>query len=448
MNHFLSKGQLVHGETTGSDYEAEEYIGGGAQGEVHRVTVNGTTLALKWYFPHYLKDDPELKERLQRLLSVGPPDPKFLWPIELASTENLSTFGYVMALREKRFKGILDMMRGRADPSFRALATAGFELADSYWQLHAKGLCYRDISFANVFFDPDSGEVQICDNDNVDIDGRPGPINGTPDFMAPEIVRGEANPSGQTDLFSLAVLLFYMFHIQHPLYGRRVMGIRCLDAPARRKLCGLEPLFIFDPRDRSNEAVPKSEDPLGEAGENALRYWPIYPKFLRDLFVQSFTDGLRDPHHGRVQETVWRTTLVRLRDSIIYCQTCGKENFYNVDRLREERSASPKCWSCTNEVNLPPRIRIGKHIVMLNHDTSLFAHHFDDRKQYDFSTPMASVTRHPKDPTIWGLKNLSEERWVIPTKDGSAKEVEPGQSVQLTRGLRIQFGSAEGEIRT
>lgn len=38
-------------------------------------------------------------------------------------------------------------------------------------QLHAQGLCYRDISFGNVFFDHETGEVLICDNDNVAVDG-------------------------------------------------------------------------------------------------------------------------------------------------------------------------------------------------------------------------------------------------------------------------------------
>jgi sulfate-transporting ATPase len=41
------------------------------------------------------------------------------------------------------------------------LVTTGFELARNYRKLHEKGLCYRDIAFGNVFFDPDSGEVRI-----------------------------------------------------------------------------------------------------------------------------------------------------------------------------------------------------------------------------------------------------------------------------------------------
>jgi serine/threonine protein kinase len=117
-----------------------------------------------------------------------------------------------MPLRDYQYKGITDLMKRGIEPTFRALATAGFELADNFFKLHSKGLCYRDISFGNVFFNPDNGRVLICDNDNVDIDqtGKQSGVLGTPRFMAPEIVRGEATPSTRTDLFSLAVLLFYI----------------------------------------------------------------------------------------------------------------------------------------------------------------------------------------------------------------------------------------------
>ena len=73
--------------------------------------------------------------------------------------------------------------------------------------------------------------------------------------MAPEIVIGKARPSRETDYFSLSVLLFYLSHIQHPLLGKKVLTIRSWDLPAREKLFGYEPVFIFDPIDKSNEAI-------------------------------------------------------------------------------------------------------------------------------------------------------------------------------------------------
>ncbi len=438
MGELFEPGKVVTLETSQSPCTIEKFLGGGGQGEVYKADVGGQAMALKWYFPH--QATPEQRAALEVLVKMGPPNKKFLWPLELASAPGVTGFGYIMPLREPRFKGIVDLMKRRIDPSFRALATAGIVLSDSYLQLHAKGLCYRDISFGNVFFDPDTGETLICDNDNVAVDGQSeGGVLGTPRFMAPEVVRGEAKPSTQTDLFSLAVLLFYMFMVHHPLEGKRETAIKCLDLPAMNQLYGTNPLFIFDPNDDTNRPVPGHHD-------NVIAFWPIYPQSLRDLFIKAFTVGLRDPL-ARVRESEWRAAMVQLRDSLIYCGSCGAENFYDGEALRAAGGQLPPCWACHSDLRLPPRIRIGKQVVMLNHDTQLFPHHLDDGRLYDFSQPVGAVTQHPKDPTIWGLKNLGSEKWVITGADGVIKDVEPGRSVTLTVGTKINFGKKEGEIR-
>lgn len=439
MNQILRPGQTVHTESSGMTCEVKRFLGGGGQGEVYSASIGGKLVALKWYFP--VSATSEQHESLKMLIRKGPPSAKFLWPLELASAQGVPGFGYVMPLRESRYKGIVDLMKRRIEPTFRALCTAGFELADSYLRLHSSGLCYRDISFGNVFFDPSTGDVLICDNDNVAVDGDTnGGVLGTPRFMAPEVVRGEALPSTQTDLFSLAVLLFYMFMVHHPLEGKKESSIRCLDLPAMTKLYGTEPVFIFDPNDDSNRPMPGYHD-------NAIEFWPIYPQFVRDLFTKAFTDGIRDPKNGRIRESEWRAAMVRLRDSIAYCPHCGSENFYDQDAVQASSRGSIPCWSCKRKVRFPARIHIGRNIVMLNHDTQLFPHHIDDDRIYDFSQPVAAVTQHPTNPSIWGLKNLSNEKWAATTTDGTVKDVEPGRSVTLTVGTKIHFGKVEGEIR-
>ncbi len=205
-------------------------------------------------------------------------------------------------------------------------------------------------------------------------------------------------------------------------------------------LYGTEPVFIFDPVDRSNEPVPGCHD-------NATAFWPIYPKFLRDLFTRAFTVGIKDPQHGRVRESEWRAALVRLRDAIVYCAHCGGENFYDAEALPAAGGKPAPCWSCRKEISLPYRIRIAKNVIMLNHDTQLFPHHLDDQKLWDFDRPVAEVARHPTNPSVWGLKNLTPEKWVSTATDGSVKDVEPGRSATLAAGAKINFGKTEGEVR-
>jgi eukaryotic-like serine/threonine-protein kinase len=437
MSQILKNKQKIV-TSSGVEYKVEDFLGSGGQGEVYKVSSEGKFWALKWYYPHTATNAQ--RKALETLVSKGAPTEKFLWPLALIADPKIPGFGYIMPLRPKNFKNIVDLMKRRIEPSFYSIATAGFQLADSYYYLHLEGLSYRDISFGNVFFDPQNGKVLICDNDNVTVDkSEKSAIYGTPRFMAPEIVRGDATPSSDTDRFSLAVLLFYIFFISHPLEGKKESAIHALDAPAMKKLYGDEPVFIFDPKDSSNNPDPNFH-------QNALIYWDIYPQFFKDLFTRVFTQGIRDPENGRVRESEWRSDIIKLRDSIVFCQKCGSENFYDPEEIKRSGRASPKCWKCSIDIILPPRIKIGNLIVMLNHDTKLYTYHLDP-VTYDFSKSIAEVSQHPENPQLWGLKNVSDRSWQITKSDGITVEVPSGKNVSLRNGIRVNFGRIVGEIQ-
>lgn len=174
----------------------------------------------------------------------------------------------------------------------------------------------------------------------------------------------------------------------------------------------------------------------------------VAPLLCAGITTYAFTIGITDPKNGRVRESEWRGAMVQLRDAIFYCPHCSLENFYDSQALKASGGNPGLCWACAAQLRLPPRIRIGESVVMLNHDTNLFPHHIDDGRLYDFSAPVASIAVHPTNPGIWGLKNLSQDKWFITASDGSVKDVEPERSVTLAVGTKIRFGKTEGEIRT
>jgi eukaryotic-like serine/threonine-protein kinase len=131
----------------------------------------------------------------------------------------------------------------------------------------------------------------------------------------------------------------------------------------------------------------------------------------------------------------------------LYCSSCGMENFYDADALKQSGGKPPCCWSCKRNITLPFRIRIDRNAIMLNRDTKLFPHHIDEEKMYDFSQPVAEVNRHPTIPILWGLKNLTTEKWSSTKSDGTIQDIFPGKSVPLISGTRILFGNKQGEIR-
>jgi len=442
MGQILKPKQTVYAESSNLPCVIEADIGSGGQGEVYRARIDGKPIAVKWWWPHKAKSAQ--RKALETLIKKGAPSTKFLWPIDLVSANGVPGFGYIMPLREPRYRSIPDWLARRITANFRTLAIAGFQLADSFIRLHSLGLCYKDINYGNVFFDPTNGDILICDNDNVTVDGEKGGEEpATPGFMAPEIVCGTGTLCRNTDLHSLAVLLFLLFMVNYPLQGKKEAEIKCLDDKAMNMLYGTEPVFIWHPTDRSNRPVPGYQD-------NAIAYWGIYPTFLRRLFTRAFTDGLFNPNK-RIQESEWRGAMVALRDSIFYC-SCGRMNFYDSEAIQQASGDTGFCWKCKNKLVLPPRIRISQkggsfNVVMLNHDTQLFPHHADRDKMWDFSKSVACVVKHPKDPKIWGLRNLTNEKWVVTLVDGTVKDVDPQHSVSLTLGAKINFGKEVGEIR-
>jgi serine/threonine protein kinase len=440
MIEALKSGQLLTTESRSETVVVEKLLGSGGQGEVYQVKWNSQDFALKWYYPHTATGGQ--LQNLRNLVALGVPDSHFLWPLDIIPPSvNSPSYGYLMPLRDGKYSGIIDLMARRSEPTFRALCIAGLQLANCYLRLHSKGLCYCDISFGNVFWNDKTGDVLICDNDNVIENGKKPEIAGTIGFMAPEltVIPTTAIPSIETDKHSLAVLLFYMFMLHHPLKGNKEEEIKALDLPARVKIYGREPLFIFHPTDESNRPHPIYHQAV-------LNFWPIYPRFLKDIFIKAFTQGLEDPA-GRVTENEWRTVLTRLIDSIYFCSNCSTENFYDQETLRDSGGVLPSCWFCKKQTKLPFRIRLNRSIVMLNHDSKLYSHHIEIGKETSFSLPIAEIAINPQNLGQCGLKNLGLSKWTFASLNGNIVDVDPGRTVALIDGLKINFGSTVGDVR-
>lgn len=432
MDGQLKKGATLRSES-GTAYQVISLLGSGGQGEVYQVESAGKPFALKWYFPH--TSTRTQKQTLENLILKGPPDTSFLWPQDMIFRGEGQPFGYIMPLRPERFKSIVDLMKRRAEPSFCALCRAAYNLTAGYEKLHAMGYSYRDISFGNLFFDPDTGEVLICDNDNAAANGtEDGAVYGTPRFMAPEIVTGQAKPSRNTDLYSLAVLLFYMLMLGHPLEGKLEADIRCMDIPAMNRLYGTDPVFVFDPGDSRNRPVPGYQD-------NVLIYWKLYPQVLRELFTRSFTEGLRTPG-CRVTEKQWLAAFANLITGIVPCPACGAEVFYD----EEKAAAAPHtCWNCQSAVPMPPALSVGKSRILLHREAKLYAHHL--RGDYDMDTVAGTVVQNPKNPALWGIRNDTGESWTYLRADGTSTPIPPGRSGAMAKGAKIDFGRETGEFQ-
>jgi serine/threonine protein kinase len=409
-------------------------LGSGLQGEVYEGELEGERIAVKWYTPEWIALDPYLPNRLRDARRRDPPSPRFLWPFDVVVSDDTPGFGYVMPFRTEQFHEFAEMISGLVRASFRTLATAAIETAEAYQRLHLSGLCYVDISPRNIALDPQTGEVRICDCDNVDVNGRGmmSSVSGTEGFMAPEIVMQQAHPTRLTDLWSLAVLLFSVFVRNHPLEGRKEHDISFITKSDQARLWGPEALFIFDPDDSSNRPVEGYNDA-------ALLCWSIYPEYIRRLFTRAFTEGIRDPQHGRVLETDWRSAMAQLRDEIVSCRACEAQNFH-------DGSAARLCWNCDQPISAPRLMTLGGAHVVLEDGAALYPHHVDSKRHPDSSAPVARVVRHEQRADLLGLENNSNAAWRVTLPHGEERTLEPGECAGIHPQVRIHFGKVEGRI--
>jgi DNA-binding helix-hairpin-helix protein with protein kinase domain len=430
---------------SGDEVTLAGFIGAGGQGEVYQVRHRGLDKALKWYYSE--SATPTQREIVEDLVGRRFHDERFLWPQALVVGDK-GRFGYLMRLRPSSFAGL--SAHFRRDPNLhvkhRELLTACIHLVEAYRALHSQGIAYRDISQGNVFFDPGSGEVLVCDNDNAIVEGKDAGIAGTDDFMAPELVRRDpgATPRTQTDLHSLAVLLFEMLTTQHPLKGALEYRIDCIDGAARAQLYGIDPVFVFDPDDTRNRPVAGEQDAMQAA-------WDAVPQSLQRLFTAAFTEGLHQPER-RVRETQWRDALSAARDTVAYCQHCDRQNIFDQGQIGRQ-----PCWGCQQTLAVPLALELKtagipvRRTVLLSHDARIFAHHLSAapaRHDFTGAATVAAVTEHPRKKGRFGLKNLTSPPWDATRPDGTPVTVPSGRSIDIARGTSIQLGGATAVMAT
>lgn len=401
---------------------------------------DGEPMAVKWYLPD--RAGAAQREHLQRLLDVEPA-PAFLWPFAEVTIEGREGFGYAMALRPDNFTDLTAFLNhefadGRElDPDFAVVFNTGFGLARAFQRLHARGLSYRDISPPNVFFDPVDGNVLVCDCDNIGIDDGTGLVNGTPMFKAPEIVTGQKPASRETDLWSLAVLLFHLLMEGHPLEGARTSGL--VDQDWMLTHFGTDPLFCFDPVDEGNRPDEDS---------TVARYWAYYPTFLRNLFIKTFCDGVRTPD-DRAGEGEWADAMVRLRNLQFDCPSCSGRVIWDPD------VADQRCLRCGEPLPPPLVAEVhNKHVdrrtdvpafeIVLDAQTEIASLHLD--LLYDDVTLLFETEPARSRPDALALVNVSGHHWTVRYR-GAAHELAPGASVFALEGASLHRATDTIRIR-
>lgn len=414
--------QLSNGVTA----RVKQVIGKGGQGTVYLVEASGKKMALKWY--HKYPGDIFYRNILNNIKD-GAPAPNFIWPLAITTKLN-GSFGYVMELRPMGYKDMSQFLLAKAKFSnIYAELNACLQICTAFQKLHIRGLSYQDMNDGNFFINPKTGDVLICDNDNVAPDRTNMGILGKAGYMAPEVVEGVTMPNRYTDYYSLAVCLFILIYMNKPFEGKWHLDCPCDNNPEMaKKLFGFESVFIMDKTNSKNRPVPGIHN-------NIIRRWNIFPSFLGEAFCKTFsTEAIKDPGK-RLMDKQWYNILLQVRSMFAKCPNCGKDTF--IDILKKDS----RCIHCNETINIQV-LKIGRFSIPLVDKQKIYSCMVSSEQDKNLIT--AEVIK--KGGTI-GLRNLSNTIWTVILPDGSTRIINNGDDMPAKAGFKIRFGQEEtGEI--
>ena len=355
MSELLENGYQIK-TLYGGVITVEKFLAEGGEGRVYLVDYNSQKMALKWYKKDRLKNPTAFYENIRQNVMRGTPSAEFLWPLDITEWVD-GTFGYIMKLRPENYFEVSEFMLCHVRfPSYRVIIDACMRIVSAYRILHNAGYSYQDLNDGNFFINPQNGRVLICDNDNVAPDKMETGIIGKPRYMAPEIVLGKTMPNSLSDRFSMSVILYILFCLNHPLEGKRYLAA-ALTPEMQEKLYGSEALFMMDPDDHSNGPHPVVH-------KNSITVWNCLPDYMKKIFLDAFSQQALQRPSKRPREIDWLNVLTRFRSEIVSC-SCGNEIF-------TQQGEPCKCDRCGKMAVVPFNLVLSNYSIPAVRDSRIY----------------------------------------------------------------------------
>jgi len=315
-----------------------------------------------------------------------------------------------------------------------------YHLSKAVNWLHTNGLVYADLSPINILVNLKEDRTVLIFHESIPVTGFTSPfILYSPNIRAPEINMGDAVPSINTDIHTLAVLIYQIFLFRNPLQGPKVHH---KDPEKDEQLTyGSNPLYIEHPTDRSNrpDRLPFSSEML--------------TPLMRELFQRAFIDGLHNPSK-RPSAAEWEAALLRMIDQIVICSNpdCKMKAYVAPDNNPIKCSWCQTPYQAATELPIISFYRPGKQpgdyeaenwSIVGSPNRGLAMHHIDPQTKFEPGDSTTGAHFELEDNGSWILVNevLGDARIVDGTK---VLPFKLGDRIQLKSDLKILMGPEQG----
>ena len=215
-------------------YEVVRELGKGAMGVVYlaKDPLIGRLVALKTIRAAVHADDDETKEFQQRFIreaqAAGILNHPSIVTVHDIGQDDTSGVSFI-AMEYVEGHNLKEVLNQGRTLSFEQIADIVAQVAEALDFAHAKGIVHRDVKPANIIL-VDGTRAKITDFGIAKIASgaanltTTGQFLGTPNYMAPEQVKG-APVDGRTDIFALGICLYECLTRRKPFGGDSLTSI-------------------------------------------------------------------------------------------------------------------------------------------------------------------------------------------------------------------------------
>lgn len=393
-----------------------------SNGTIAKAEYDGDAKLIKWFMKADLRKFDSQKvfyDNIRNNVLHGSPGNGFLWPIDITEWDE-GAFGYIVDPWPEGYVSLVDFMEGRERfANWSMIVNAALSLTSSFMHFNRRRYHYYNLTEQDVLINTKSGQVLLSNNDFASC-GIPIKIPKST-LMAPMCSLEHKKPDDRTDAHLLAVLLFEVLFLNHPLEGHAVALRPIMNERYARMLYVEKPTFMYDEQDDSNR-------PVRGVHINALLLWNRYPQYIKTVFQEAFHRDVMFERRRGITVKEWYQILLQLRSNIVIC-SCGAENL----RLPGEQ----KCVRCKKAVE---KVRLfyetGGRMYPVIPGGKIYQCQLDEGMDYE--TIAAEFVRGKSNSGLCILKNVTGSKWTAVSRDGQKYDVEEDGTVMVSDNLKIE----------
>ena len=208
------------------EYVVDEQLGEGGMGIVFRaIREDGAVVALKVLKPGLVRDDHAIRRFAREARAAAEVDHPHL--IDVIEAGDVEGTGF-LAMRYVPGRSLDDRIREHGPLPLEDTTRIVAEIGSALDALHAAGLVHRDVKPSNILLDAERGalltDFGLAKSRDYSMLTAPGQMLGTLDYIAPEMLRGDA-PGPSSDLYALGCVVFECLAGTPPFGGRSMFEV-------------------------------------------------------------------------------------------------------------------------------------------------------------------------------------------------------------------------------